>query len=153
MAQTGTLNTKCSVWDGSVVSVKFAEDRRDTITALMINDASWLPLLSIGMFLFFASICAVIASLERILGRPIPKLRHSRAIRRNRLFWMVPISMAAVIGWILHKTFAMPSAWQNLGYATSISMFLIAVAGAVGWIVYFVLLAANALIRLFSHSN
>src|SRR5436309_1166469 len=127
---------------------------------LMINDARWPPL-PIGALLLFASMCAVVASLERILGRPIPKLRHSRAIRRNRLFWMVPISMATVIVWILPRTFAMnvcshcskPYAWQHLDSATWISILLTAFGGAVGWIVYFVLLAANVLIRLFSRPN
>jgi hypothetical protein len=51
-------------------------------------------------FFSLAAILAVIASLERILGRSIPRLRNSRTISKSRLFWAVPILMAAVLAWV-----------------------------------------------------
>src|SRR5678809_767834 len=111
-----------------------------------MNDASRWPAISISVFFLFASVCAVIASLERILGRPIPQLRHSRAIQRNRVFWVVPISIAAVIAWLLPKALTLtvcshcsePYAWQHLDSVMWISTLTTGFGGAVGWIVYFV---------------
>jgi len=127
-----------------------------------MNDApTLLAALAIIVFFLFASVCAVIASLERILARPIPQLRHSRAIRRNRLFWVVPISMTAVIAWLSRRTFDVtvcshcnePYAWQHFDSTIWLAALLTGFGGAVGWIVYFVLLAVNFLIGLFSRSS
>jgi hypothetical protein len=112
-------------------------------------------------FIAFAATLAVIASLERTLGRPLPRLRYSRMVPKNRVFWAVPVLMAAVIVWLLPKFFAMPACshclkpyvWQHPYQAVGFSMFVLGFSGAVGWIVYYLLMLSVSVVRLFFRPN
>lgn len=69
------------------------------------------------------------ASLERVLGRPIPRLRYSPAVKRNRVFVAVPVVMGAV-WWFLVDVLCRGQGgnwceWYGLDYAA-----------VLGWIVY-----------------
>jgi hypothetical protein len=107
-------------------------------------------------FFALAAILAMIASLERILGRPIPRLRNSRPVPKNRAFWAVPILMAAVIAWFWPRVVTMivcshcsqPHLWQQTHWVAWSSMFVFGFSGAVGWIVYFLLLLCALVVRL-----
>jgi hypothetical protein len=120
----------------------------------------WAVALMYGFFTFAATL-AVIASLERTLGRPLPRLRYSRMVPKNRVFWTVPVLMAAAITWLLPKVFAMPACshcskpyvWQHPNLAGGSSIFVLAFSGAVGWIVYYLLLLSVSVIRLFFRPN
>lgn len=69
------------------------------------------------------------ASLERILGRPIPRLRYSPAVKRNRLYVAVPVVMGAA-WWFLVDALCDGHGygyceWYGLDYSA-----------VLGWIVY-----------------
>ena len=102
-------------------------------------------------FMVFASSCAVIAALERILGRPIPQLRFSRRVRRNRIFAAVPICMFAVFVLLFVALLrarvcshcVRPYAWQSLGPILQSFVFSASFSGAIGWIIFGVLSVAS----------
>ena len=84
-------------------------------------------------FLIFASALALVASMERILGRPIPNLRYSRPVHRNRAFLGVPVAMAVVV------IFMFSSPCNDCGViGGSITAFVF--SGTAGWIVFAALL-------------
>ena len=120
----------------------------------------WAVALMYGFFTFAATL-AVLASLERTLGRPLPRLRYSRMVPKSRVFWTVPVLMTAVIIWLLAKPFAMPACshcskpyvWQQPYLALGSPMFVLGLSGAVGWIVYYLLLLSVSVIRLFFRPN
>ena len=78
----------------------------------------------------FLSMAPVWASLEHILGRSIPRLRYSPAVKRNRVYVAVPVVMG-VVWWFLVDEFCPGNehhhwcAWYGLDYSA-----------ALGWIVY-----------------
>ena len=43
------------------------------------------------------TLLVVLASLERILGRPIPRLRYSKPVPRQRVFFIVPMFMIVAL--------------------------------------------------------
>jgi uncharacterized BrkB/YihY/UPF0761 family membrane protein len=49
----------------------------------------------LGLLLFFilGAVCPLHASLEKISGRPIPRLQKSSTIQRQRIFLIIPICM------------------------------------------------------------
>jgi hypothetical protein len=121
-----------------------------------VNDASEvIPFYAV--FFALAAVLAIIASLERILGRPIPRLRHSRAVSKNRTFWAVPILMVAVTTRLWFRDLTMiacshcspPYVWQHPRLAALSLMVTLGFSGAVGWIVYFLLLICALVARLF----
>jgi hypothetical protein len=112
-------------------------------------------------FFALAATMAITASLERILGRPVPRLRYSRAVSKNRLFWAVPVLMAAIVVWLLPRALSMASCsrcsefyvWKRLQGVASVSMLVFGVSGAAGWIVYYSLLLSVSITRLFLRST
>ena len=107
-------------------------------------------------FFTLAAILAVIASLERILGRPIPRLRDSRSVTKNRAFWAVPILMAAVSAWLWSKVVTMTACShcsQTHRAARSVMLVVLGFGGAVGWIVYYLLLLGTVIARLILKST
>jgi hypothetical protein len=108
-------------------------------------------------FFALAATMAIIASLERILGRPVPRLRYSRAVSKNRLFWAVPVLMGAIVVWLLPRALSMascshcsePYVWKHSQGVASVSMLVFGVSGAAGWIVYYSLLLSVSITRLF----
>jgi hypothetical protein len=122
-----------------------------------VNDArDVIPIYA--RFFSLAAILAVIASLERILGRSIPRLRNSRTISKSRLFWAVPILMAAVLAWVgtqvltgIACSHCSPSyVWQHPQRAALSLMVALGFSGAAGWFVYFLLLLCTFAARLLS---
>jgi hypothetical protein len=107
-------------------------------------------------FIVFGAACAVIASLERILGRPIPRLRYSRPILKNRTFVIVPVVMAAVFLWMLSNVLPMricshctpEYAWQSLPAIMIGAIFAFGLSGIAGWIAFAVILIASFSLRL-----
>ena len=102
-------------------------------------------------FFAVASILAIVASMERILGRPIPRLRYSRSVTKNRVFWAVPLLMAAAIVWFWTKVAAMPACShcsQPQVWHWSLMLEVMGFGGAVGWIVYYLLLLCALVARL-----
>ena len=122
-----------------------------------MNDARNIILLFLAFFAL-AAMLAVIASLEKILGRPIPRLRHSRPVSKNRVFWAVPAMMAAVIVWLWPRLAMMiacshciqPHLWQQTDGIVEISIFVLGLSAAAGWIVYYLLLLCTLVARLFA---
>jgi len=112
-------------------------------------------MVAVFAFIVLAAAIAVIMSLERVLGRPIPKLRDSLPVRRNRAFAIVPISMTASLALLISQMFdkvtidkATPSdcadcAWQTLLGMFGFFLLALALSGAIGWIVYAALWATN----------
>jgi TctA family transporter len=104
-------------------------------------------------FLVLASIAAIVASAERIRGRVILPMGYGRTVSRNRVFWIVPIIMASLFAWLLPKTLETlicphcpePYAWQNWRDAATLSIFIFAVSGAMGWVAYGLLVASIAI--------
>jgi uncharacterized membrane protein len=102
---------------------------------------------AIFVFIVFASSCAVIAGLERILGRPIPQLRFSRPVRRNRIFAAVPICMCLVflsLFIVLLRTRTCshcerPYGWQTPGWILEAFVLSVGFSGAIGWVIFAVL--------------
>ena len=102
------------------------------------------------------AVCAIIASLERILGRPIPRLRYSRPVRKNRAFAIVPLVMVMVFSWALFAFLRMqvcdhctyPYAWQRATAIIGSLVMAFGLSGAVGWIVFAVVLIASLSMRL-----
>jgi hypothetical protein len=117
----------------------------------------WAQALAYG-FIVFASALAVIVSLERVLGRPIPRLRDSHPVRRNRAFSTVLFAMAWVFPWMLiamlrlqvcsHCTYRY--GWQNPVWVVESTIMAMGFSGAVGWIVYAVVWVASSSVRLVS---
>jgi hypothetical protein len=112
-------------------------------------------------FFALAATLAMVASLERILGRPIPQLRNSRPVSKNRLFWAVPILMVVVIAWLWPRVVTrivcshcfQPHLWQQTHGIAFGSMLLLGFSGAVGWIAYYLLLFGTLMARLISRQR
>jgi hypothetical protein len=116
-----------------------------------MRDTVIWPVVLVYAFIALASACAVIAALERILGRPIPRLRHSRAVRRNRAFAAVPAVMIVVLSWLLYLILREPVC----SGCTPGSMIRLAIEGfglwgAVGWVVFAVMLMGTWIFRFAS---
>jgi len=112
----------------------------------IIMNAIMVP---VYIFIVFAAAIAVIMSLERVLGRPIPKLQNSLTVRRNRAFAIVPISMAASFAVALSMMFdrvtfdklmpsdcAYPCVWLTPLAILRISLMVLAFSGAIGWLFF-----------------
>jgi len=112
-------------------------------------------MVAVYVFIVLAAAIAVIMSLERVLGRPIPKLRDSLPVRRNRAFAFVPIFMAASFAMAIFVMFdkatfdkitpsdSNPSAWQTPLAILYISVLALAFSGAIGWIIFAALWVMN----------
>jgi hypothetical protein len=100
-------------------------------------------------FIVLAAAIAVIMSLERVLGRPIPKLHSSLPVRRNRAFAMVLICMAASLALPISMMFdkvtfdkvipsdcEYPCGWQTPLAILDFCIMALAFSGAIGWIVF-----------------
>ncbi|MDP8980154.1 MAG: hypothetical protein M3O35_06150 [Acidobacteriota bacterium] len=121
----------------------------------MTEMSFWAQALT-NAFIVLASACAVIASLERILGRPIPRLRYSRPVRRNRAFAAVLFAMAWVYPWMLiamlrmqvcsHCTYS--RGWQNPAWILESAVMALGFSSVVGWMVYAVVWIASSSLRL-----
>ena len=90
------------------------------------------------------TILVVLASLERFMGRPIPRLKYSRPVRQQRVFFFVPMFMIVVLIGSLAMLLPMrvcshcpaPYAYQQFGV---INVFLVSsrgIAGGVGFLVF-----------------
>jgi hypothetical protein len=109
-------------------------------------------------FIVFASALVVIVSLERILGRAIPRLRQSRPVRQNRAFAAVLFAMVWVFPWMLlsmlrlqvcsHCTYRY--GWENPVWVVESTIMAVGFSGAVGWMVYAVVWIASSSLRLVS---
>lgn len=112
-------------------------------------------MVAVYAFIALAATIAVIMSLERVLGRPIPKLRNSLPVPRNRAFAFVPIFMAASFALVILMMFdkvtldkitpsdSDSSAWQTPLAILYISVVALAFSGAIGWIIFAALWVAN----------
>ncbi len=121
-----------------------------------------IVMVPVSAFIVLAAAVAVIMSLERILGRPIPKLQTSLPVRRNRAFAIVPISMTASLALLIYRMSdkvtldkATPSDCDNCAWQTLLGMFsffllALALSGAIGWIVYAALWVTSQGWRLIS---
>jgi len=104
-----------------------------------------------------ASVAAVM-SIERTLGRPIPQLRNSSSVRRNRTFALVLICMTLTFFWFLgeiwdskvgpmaqegtlRKVFAI---WADLTFSLAFST-------ALGWFVFAGIWISSASWRTIHH--
>jgi hypothetical protein len=93
-----------------------------------------------GAFIVFAGVLVVIMSLERILGRPIPPLRDSLPVIRNRAFSVVLIAMAASFYVVLSAILARPVCYDGCGYSyAELSILAFSSSAAIGWVVFAVL--------------
>jgi hypothetical protein len=98
----------------------------------------------VSAFIVLAAVIAVIMSLERILGQPIPNLRNSLPVRRNRAFCLVLFSMAISFVLVLLKILEQPmcydcaqdNRWKSPLAIVESSIIAMAFSGALGWIVY-----------------
>ena len=100
--------------------------------------------LAVAAFVALAAGLAVLASLERVLGRPIPRFAHSRAVGKNRLFLLAPAGMilaftAVLIG--LSRLLRCSHCADPYGPATideAVQMFIVSTAagGVAGWVIY-----------------
>jgi len=121
-----------------------------------VSDVSQLAVIPPAAFFVLAAIVAIVASLERVLGRPFPRLRHSPTLRKNRAFWAVPVLMAATVAWLLPLFLAMnacsdcshPHMWQHPAWVVWISTFALGISAVVGWLVYYALLISTSVARL-----
>lgn len=96
----------------------------------------WLGLL---IFVGFAGV--IVATLERVWGRPIPQGRHSRAVMRNRAYVAVPLAMAA-FGWTLVRLWLAGPGLEECGAHREMLWCLGGLLGLMamaGWIVYWLL--------------
>ena len=112
----------------------------------------------VSAFIMLAAIIAITMSLERMLGRPIPKLRDSLPARRNRAFTAVLVSMAAGFTLALSVLLRMPIcdhckqqyAWESPAAIAEFSLIALAYSGAIGWIVFAALWLTSESWRLIS---
>ena len=105
-----------------------------------------------------ALVCAVVASLQRILGRSIPRFRHSPPVPRNRVYYAVPITMAIGFSWLLlillrtqvcaHCTYTY--AWESPLWFGQSFILALGFSGVLGWIVFAAILITNSIFRLIS---
>jgi hypothetical protein len=113
----------------------------------------------VSAFVILAAVIAVIMSLERTLGRPIPKLRESLPVRRNRGYIGVLICMALsfyiALAGILQKPWCYdgcpsPYSWSNVVAILEFSIIALAVSASIGWIVFATLSITSASWRIIS---
>ena len=108
--------------------------------AKMSDIAIW----ALYAFLMVGACFAIIASWERMLGRPILGLLGSRAVRRNRAFAIVLAVMTVLFLWTLIGALRMqvcshcdyPYAWQHPARILESLVMAFGVSGAAGWIVF-----------------
>jgi hypothetical protein len=113
-------------------------------------------MMAIFVFIIVASSCAVIAGLERILGRPIPQLRFSPRVRRNRIFAAVLICMSVVflllfVGLLRSRICShcdRPFGWQSPGWTLEALVLAFGFSGATGWIIFGVLCIVDYVFHL-----
>ena len=108
-----------------------------------------------AFIIFSSSACAVIASLERILGPSIPRFRYSPAIPKGRVFVAVPVLMVAVFVVLNSMLFAKlffgdRYIWPHPGIMLQISIFIVGISGVVGWIIFAGLLLMRLVFRVLS---
>jgi lysylphosphatidylglycerol synthetase-like protein (DUF2156 family) len=116
-----------------------------------MRDTVIWPLVLVYSFIALASACAVVAGLERILGRPIPRLRHSPPIRRNRAFVAVPAVMIVVFSWLLYGMLREPGCSDcTPGWRIYFTSEAFGFSGAVGWVVFALILVAIWIFRFAS---
>jgi len=84
--------------------------------------ATW----GVGLMLVFSA-GPVWASLERVLGRPIPGLRNSPAVKRNRVYVAVPMVMGVV--WLVATAACHGASDGCGGSSVALGMALAALAG------------------------
>jgi hypothetical protein len=98
-------------------------------------------------FIVFGLFCAVIASLERIFGRPIPRLRYCPQVRRNRVFAVVPFAMIVLFSWMVFLMISQP---LNMDLRGIIDLTISAggVSGVIGWIIFAFTLITTSGFRL-----
>src|ERR1039457_1084836 len=56
----------------------------------------------VSAFIVLAAVLAIVISLERTLGRPIPKLRESRPLQRKRGYSAVVVCMVASFSLVIY---------------------------------------------------
>jgi hypothetical protein len=120
-----------------------------------------LSMLKVPVFAFIvlAATLAIIMSLERILGRPIPNLRGSCPVRRNRAFAFVLVCMAASLCLVLPLILQVsvcsdcdyPFAWHHPLVIAEFSIMALAFSGVIGWIVFAALSIVSASSRIIRH--
>ena len=101
-------------------------------------------MMPVSVFIFLAATVAITLSLERTLGRPIPRLPNSLPVKRNRAFAGVLICMAVFFFLALRTMLQMtlcsdcerPYAWQSPGAVLVDSIMALAFSSAIGWIVF-----------------
>jgi hypothetical protein len=107
---------------------------------------------------FGGTLLVVLASMERILGRPIPSLKYSKPVPKQRVFIVVPIFMiVALIGAILilqpMQTTRMcshcssPSFYQQVLMVVAFLVFAAGTAGGVGFLVFLIVWIGNSAYR------
>ena len=107
----------------------------------------------VSAFIVLAAALAIIISLERALGRPIPKLRDSLPVERNRSYFAVIV--CTVVSFVLVMCFMSQSdkvgmwkdtrrLWQNLSAVLQCSILVLALSGTIGWVVFALISAVSA---------
>lgn len=91
--------------------------------------ATWVAVL---MLLLSAG--PVWASLERILGRSIPRLRYSPAVKRNRVYVAVPVVMG--VCWVAVGEMCVMSGGSDGDWRAWCWWFGLGCSAAVGWLVF-----------------
>jgi hypothetical protein len=107
----------------------------------------------VSAIIVVAAVLAIIISLERTLGRPIPILRNSLPVKRNRGYFVVLVAMGASFYVVLSAFLTRPICYDGCGYSYAwenplklleVSIMALAFSGGTGWVVFALLSAASA---------
>ena len=142
----GTLGNCWSTSPGTLIA---RMDSKDLFGLVWMFVVSAITVLS-------ASVAAVM-SIERTLGRPIPKLPDTLPVKRNRAFGVVLICMAVgflALGGMLQMTVCSdcerPYAWQSPVTVLVFSIIALAFSSVIGWILFAALWVASSSWRFVS---
>jgi len=107
----------------------------------------------VSCIIVLATVLEIVISLERALGRPIPRLRDSLPVERNRGYFVVLVVMVASFYVVLSAFLARPICYDGCGYSYAwenplklleVSIMALAFSGGAGWVFFALLSAASA---------
>lgn len=104
---------------------------------------------------FGGTLLVVLASLERILGRPIPRFKYSKPVPKQRVFIVVPTFMIVALIGALIVLLPMrmcsqrpaPSAYQQFLMVIAFLVFAAGIAGSSGFVVFLIVWIGNVVWR------
>jgi hypothetical protein len=110
----------------------------------------------VSAFIVLAGVLAIVISLERTLGRSIPKLHDGPPVERNRGYSAVIVCM--LVSFLLVMYAMSPSEkvgmWthahlqQDLVALLQCSILVLVLSGAIGWVVFAMISTASATRRI-----